>query len=276
MLKYVAEQSESGHPMAVVTLTDQLRVLQPFTSESQVLTTAIKSFKPQLPIIPNSEIGSTQAQLADFANLQITYNLERRTLITLDAMRTLARMLGGLQGRKNVVWLTAQLPFDLIPEERAMTQEQLMADLPGQGAQRSVIVNANGVMAAEQRELHAQEIRDAETQLASAGIAIYPVDMRGLMMSGIDSSIGTMEEIAAETGGKAYTSQNEIKYGIALAASDEKASYSLGYYPENKKWDGKYRAIKVNSTRVARRCAIERAITRSTQIQRRMAITIRM
>jgi hypothetical protein len=33
--------------------------------------------------------------------------------------------------------------------------------------------------------------------------------------------------------------------GVALAASDEKASYSLGYYPENKKWDGKYRSIKV-------------------------------
>jgi hypothetical protein len=54
-----------------------------------------------------------------------------------------------------------------------------------------------------------------------------------------------MREIAAQTGGKAYVNQNEIKEGIALAASDEKASYSLGYYPENKKWDGKLRNIKI-------------------------------
>ena len=54
-----------------------------------------------------------------------------------------------------------------------------------------------------------------------------------------------MKEIAAQTGGKAYMNQNDIKDGIALAASDEKASYSLGYYPENKKWDGKFRNIKV-------------------------------
>ena len=54
-----------------------------------------------------------------------------------------------------------------------------------------------------------------------------------------------MEEVAAQTGGKAYFNQNEIKEGIALAASDAKASYSLGYYPENKKWDGKLRNIKV-------------------------------
>jgi hypothetical protein len=54
-----------------------------------------------------------------------------------------------------------------------------------------------------------------------------------------------MEEVASETGGKAYINQNEIKDGVSLAVSDEKASYSLGYYPENKKWDGKMRNIKV-------------------------------
>jgi hypothetical protein len=56
---------------------------------------------------------------------------------------------------------------------------------------------------------------------------------------------GTMREIAAETGGKAYINQNEIKDGITLAVSDENASYALGYYPENKKWDGKFRSLKI-------------------------------
>jgi VWFA-related protein len=259
MLKYVGEQSESRHPMAVVTLTDQLRMLQSFTSDPRVLASAIRNFKPQEPILLSTDANSPtqaqlttdssaglQAQLTDFAKLQISYDLERRTLITVDAMRALARMLGGLPGRKNVIWLTAQMPFDLIPEDRTMSPEELRADLPAQGRQRPVDVNAAGALAAEQRMLHAQAIREAEAQLASAGIAIYPVDMRGLMVSGIDvATTGTMEEIAAETGGKAYSNQNEIKNGIALAASDEKASYSLGYYPENKKWDGKYRSIKI-------------------------------
>src|SRR5712664_3956054 len=40
MLKYVQEQANSGQRMAVVTLTDQLRVLQQFTSDPQVLMTA--------------------------------------------------------------------------------------------------------------------------------------------------------------------------------------------------------------------------------------------
>lgn len=291
MLKYALEQGQSGRPMAVVTLTDRLRVLQQFTSDPQVLLTAIKDFRPQEPILQpgapapeshgvadgprGSAVSDSIAQaglaLQSFADLQIGYNIELRTLVTLDAMHALSRMLGGLPGRKNVVWLTANLPFDLVPEDRAMTNEELMADLPGQGRQRSVSVNAAGSMAAEQRNLHGQAIKEAESQLASASIAIYPVDLHGLIsgmessassggsvysdsavsnraiiqVSSLQASQGTMEEVAAQTGGKAYINQNEIKDGIALAASDEKASYTLGYYPENKKWDGKLRNIKV-------------------------------
>jgi VWFA-related protein len=258
--------------------------------------TAIKNFRPQEPILQpgapapethgsfdspglrgNSPGPSDFSVLAaahavqSFADLQIGYNIERRTLITLEAMQTLSRLLGGLPGRKNVVWLTANLPFDLVPEDRAVTDAELLADLPGQGRQRSVSVNAAGSQAAEQRELYGPQIREAEAHLASAGIAIYPVDLNGLVggmessatrqgsvysdsafsdrasgkLSALQSTQGTMEEIAAETGGKAYINQNEIKDGIALAAADEKASYSLGYYPENKKWDGKMRSIKV-------------------------------
>jgi VWFA-related protein len=268
MLKYVLEQGGSGRPIAVITLTDRLRVLQQFTSDPQVLLTAIKNLRPEQPILqpgaapPASAVSSgdtgggpganlsllianAQAEIAGFQNLQVGYVLERRTVITIEAMRSLARMLGGLPGRKNVVWLTADFPFDLHPEDRNVSDEELLGDLPSV-RQKSVSTIAAGSLAAQGRELHGQEIRDAEWQLASAGVAIYPVDIRGIMVTGIDvANTGTMQEIAAETGGKAYTNQNDIKLGIALAASDEKASYSIGYYPENKKWDGKYRTIKV-------------------------------
>ena len=295
MLKYVVEQGQGGHIMAVLALTDQVRVLQQFTSDPKVLMKAIESLKPEEQIlqgagpVPESHgvtsgfdrgggvgavgqsIGSAQAAVQLFADIQVGYNLERRTLVTIDAMKALCRILGGLPGRKNVVWLTASLPFDLIPEDRNVSDAELLAELPGQGRQRSVTVNAAGSMAAEARQLHAREIQEAESDLASANIAIYPVDLTGLMsgmessaarggsvysdtavtdrviagLSAQQSSQGTMKEIAAQTGGKAYVNQNEIKDGILLAVSDEKASYTLGYYPENKKWDGKFRSLKV-------------------------------
>ncbi len=297
MLKYVVGQGQSGHTMAVLTLTDQLHVLQQFTGDPQALITAIKNFRPQEQILQSgapapethgiaggpgggaagAAVASAAVAIQQFADLQVGFDLERRTLITLDAMKALSRMLGGLPGRKNVVWLTASLPFDLVPEDRNISEAELLADLPGQGAQRSVSVNAAGSMAAEARQLHVQEIKNAEAQLASANIAIYPVDLTGLM-SGMESSAsrggsvysdtavsdraistlstqqtnqGTMEEVALQTGGKVYKNQNDIKDGITLATSDDKASYSLGYYPENKKWDGKFRSLKVKVDQAA-------------------------
>ena len=158
----------------------------------------------------------------------------------------------------------------MVPEDRVVSEAELEADLPS-ARQKSDRTLSAGTQAEEQRSLHSQQIREAETQLASAGVAIYPVDLRGLVSgmensaargasaysdaalsnratSGVDSlqaSHGTMEEVASETGGKAYINENDVKEGVALAASDEKASYSLGYYPENKKWDGKLRNIKL-------------------------------
>ena len=68
-------------------------------------------------------------------------------------------------------------------------------------------------------------------------------------MSDAAASQETMREIAAETGGKAYVNQNEISVGVGLAMADDAASYTIGYYPEDKKWDGKYRSIKVKVDR---------------------------
>ena len=276
MLKYVLEQSAGGTPMAVMTLTNRLQVLQEFTSDSKILTTAIRKLQPQEPIlqsmaaptqtnvdpglrsasanVPVSPTGQfaelvaiSQAQVESFQNQAAGYALEGRTLITIQAMRDLSRALGGLPGRKNVVWLTAEFPFDLIPEDTNKSDAEVLADLPSMANVRNDAVNNSaGNALSQQRALHNQQIREAQSALASAGVAIYPVDMRGIMASGIDvNTTSSLEELARQTGGKAYVNQNEIKNGIALAVSDEKASYSLGYYPENKKWDGKFRTIKV-------------------------------
>jgi VWFA-related protein len=271
MLKYVADQLDSGAPMAVMTLTDRLHILQEFTSDPKILATTIRQLKPQEQILqpgsaPTPPSGSAdaigtgpgtsaainiaQAQIAGFQSIVTGYNLELRTVLTVQAMRDLSRMLAGLPGRKNVIWLTSEFPFDLIPQDRNMSNAEYLADLPGSGSQRPVGLNASGALAEESRQLHGGDIKLAESGLASADIAIYPIDMRGIMPGGIDvANTGTMQEIAAETGGKAYTNQNEIRVGIGLAASDDKACYSIGYYPENKKWDGKYRTLKVKLDR---------------------------
>ena len=54
MRKYVEEQSKSNRRMAVLTLTDHLQMVQEFTSDPQVLTAALKRYRPQEPMLTES------------------------------------------------------------------------------------------------------------------------------------------------------------------------------------------------------------------------------
>jgi VWFA-related protein len=291
MLKYVREQYKPGQRTAIFTLTNSLQVLQDFTSDPEILLKAFEKYQPTAqemtnaaaPRVPSTAEGGGQgaqlnaaamvARMQDFQNIQLAYVEDRRVATTVAAMRSLARILGGIPGRKSVVWVTAAFPFSLIPEDRNVSEAELAESLPSV-KQLGLSTRAGGAMAGVERQSHAQEIREASAQLASAQVAIYPVDARGLMsgmeatiedapsrpltnisgaatvrMSDVTADQETMREIAHETGGIAYVNQNEIKEGITVATVDASSAYTLGYYPEDKKWDGKYRSIKVKVNR---------------------------
>ena len=291
MLKYVTQQFKPGMRMGVFTLTNSLQVLQDFTGDPEVLLAALKKYKPQEQVLQNAvpppvsagaeSLGQAQAaataQVAaiaqGFQSVQVAYALDRRVEITLDAMRSLARILGGIPGRKNIVWLTAAFPFELIPEERNVSEAELLADLPNI-QHKAVDTIAAGSVAGTERRSNAARIREAAAELATAQVAIYPVDVRGLISgvefmredaanrqtstgsdraisrtSDVSASQETMKAVADETGGRVYINQNEVATGVALAMQDNTASYTLGYYPEDKKWDGKYRSIRVRLAR---------------------------
>jgi len=140
------------------------------------------------------------------------------------------------------------LPFSLTPETRTMTDAELEETLPSLDTRR-VGQHAAGNQAATFRQSHAEDIRELNARLASAQVAVYPIDARGLTLATGTDSQETMREMARETGGRAYVNQNEIKVGVERAFEDTAAAYTLGYYPENKKYDGKYRQIKVKVKR---------------------------
>jgi VWFA-related protein len=194
------------------------------------------------------QVGIAQAALAAFAGVQVAYEEDQRAVMSLNALNSLARILGGMPGRKSIIWVTGNLPFSLVPENRNMTDAELEETLPSLDTRR-VGQHAAGSQAAAFRQSHAEELRELEARLASAQVAVYPVDARGLALATSIDSQETMLDIARETGGRAYINQNEIKNGVERAFQDSQASYTLGYYPENKKYDGKYRQIKVKVKR---------------------------
>jgi VWFA-related protein len=197
---------------------------------------------------PAMSVGQAQAALRSFESVGVAYANDQRAVLTLNALNSLARILGGLPGRKNLIWVTGDLPFSFIPEDRTMSNAELAEDLPSLNTRR-VGQHASGNYASTFRQLHAEEIRETASRLASAQVAVYPVDARGLSISLATDSQETMREVARETGGRAYVNQNEIKVGVERAFQDDLAAYTIGYYPDNKKYDGKYRQIKVRVKR---------------------------
>ena len=288
MLKFVREQYKPGQRMAVLTLTDSLHVLQDFTTDPQLLYNALGHYTPQerpfgsagrptnqagagapapSTVVtaldastpsPSDAAGSATtprgtplfmaAGLQNFADAAVSYDLERRTDITFQALDALARTLGGLPGRKNVMWVTGDLPFTLNPENRSMTDTELSETLPSFDTRR-VGEHSAGDYAATARTGGAEQIREADARLSAAQIAIYPVDARGLSINLNQDAQEVMRQMASDTGGRAYVNQNEIKQGVERALEDTAATYTVGYYTSNQKWDGKYRSIKVKSER---------------------------
>jgi len=55
-----------------------------------------------------------------------------------------------------------------------------------------------------------------------------------------------MKELASATGGQAFTNTNDLARVMRAAADDSEASYTLGFYPHDIRWDNKYHVLKVS------------------------------
>ena len=50
---------------------------------------------------------------------------------------------------------------------------------------------------------------------------------------------------ADRTGGKAFYGNNDIREAIRSAFDDGRYAYTIGFYPDHAKWDGKFREVKL-------------------------------
>ena len=284
MIDYLATL-KPGTTLAIFTLGTQLRIVTQFTSDPAALVSLFRKQKtnPQqsplpdtqsstaldnnqanavaavLPVAPpsvssgESQIGpmNAAAALRQFQADQIAGQANARLHITLDAMNQLAGYLGGISGRKNVIWFSGAFPLTL---------------LPGAG-QFDAFANV---------ESFRDEVKRTADMLTAARVAIYPVDASGLWapeeFSAANNPVqsndpqtraqeqtaqwsqereehygnqATMQEVADDTGGKAYLGTNDFGNAVASAIEDGSSYYTLAYVPKNAALDGRYRKIQV-------------------------------
>jgi hypothetical protein len=105
--------------------------------------------------------------------------------------------------------------------------------------------------------------------LNDANMAIYAIDARGLFQNSIpdasqrgkvntkapppppkiDHQYETFDIVAERTGGKAFHNTNDITGAIKKAVEDAKVTYTIGYYPEDAKWDGQFHKLTLHCNR---------------------------
>ncbi len=143
---------------------------------------------------------------------------------TAAALMAIARYLAHFPGRKNLIWVSAAFPMAIgfmRPRELGNTRDQIV---------------------------YTEPLDKAYKALNNADIAVYPVDARGLVAGTSNrfySSLGTMQELAAKTGGRAFYNTNDLVRPMQAAMDDYQADYTLGFYPHDIRWNGRYHTLKV-------------------------------
>ncbi len=260
-----------GRPVALYVLTNRLTMVQGFTDEPEALLKAAENLKPSRSHILTTEaerqhevgaITAANAELfasapggtltdnpvaADANNRPLqqlrdmeSFQISDRAGFTLAAMEALSRAVSGYPGRKNLIWLSASFPIQIMADPKQETQ-------PWRNSSN-----------------YRNALADAGVLLAKSRIAVYPTDVRGLQPRGLDIStsasesgnwtgasnasgygdlIGqqtaafaeertTMKQIAEQTGGEAFLGTNDLKLAMQRSMDDGSTYYTLAYTPD--------------------------------------------
>jgi VWFA-related protein len=234
--------------VAIYSLGESLTVLSDFTGDREQLKTIINrynatSITSREVVEPNSEHVYHPGE--DDSSINGRIDSDRRTLAgianatraqrTMTALLAIAAHAAGIPGRKNLVWLTANLPVSGDALARAFSRSNI-AIYP---------VDARGLLPVtrgrNQWDDLANEMsrnpRGTSVLSGSAGDTPRP--------AGIDE----MEIVAQATGGRAFVNTNDLTGAIRTAMEDGAATYTLGFYVDTNSLDGKFHELKLHLKR---------------------------
>lgn len=197
----------------------------PYRSASHIFTPAPGTLRGRgLPQPPDSsELGEKPDPLE-----------EADVRATLIALNETIKSMGKLPGRKLGV---------LVSEGLRLRATQTWSDLD----------NTTALAARSNVVFYTIDPRGLDPLVLGAGDELDPdTDLMTAVGNASDKkrddfheSQDSLRAIAADTGGKFFGNNNEIKQGLVAMLAENSAYYLLGFYPEAGRWDGKFHKIKV-------------------------------
>lgn len=251
VIKYLSALQPEDR-VGIYALGHGLRVLHDFTTDSSSLLRQLDRYKGEvLPDTAASEQTSfdTDPSLAQFdawatghalSGQEADFYMLNRVKGTLAALEFIADHLSGLPGRKNLIWVSNGFPSMI-------------------GFETIQAINDPS----REHRTFSDEMLHTIRALNDANVAIYPVDSRGLMVdprfSAANRTVNlaprlsnpivenqmTMSHLAEGTGGHAYYNTNDLAKAIREAVNDSALTYTIGFYPADDAFDGKFHKVEV-------------------------------
>lgn len=160
---------------------------------------------------------------------------EDRSAQTMAALQAIAAHVANIPGRKNLVWLTANLPFSGAAMAHVLSPANI-AVYPVDA--RGLLAQSPTVSAGAYGTADFDDVSGASGKLDN-----MPAQ------SSQPIGITTMQKLADETGGQAFVNTNDITGAIRKAVEDSEVTYTLGFYINGDSLDGKLHELKVESKR---------------------------
>jgi len=227
---------QPGTPVALFQVDTEMRLIQGFTTDPQVLFEAAKSKRDE-PSLLRPIRGSRD----EYRRV--------RTDILRAGFQMMGRYLAGFPGRKSLIWLTGAIPAPYLSDPLGTSFGKSFKD-------DFTVLDPDP--------------NDLVDALTLSRVAVYPVDARGLQTPpqyqasnrGRPGPYTNMrfesrqafqhmdlDNMADSTGGRAYYNTNGLKQVITTIINNGSNYYTLAYVTDNTKWEGQFRRIKVKVDR---------------------------
>ena len=154
---------------------------------------------------------------------------------TMAALQAIAAHVANIPGRKNLVWLTANLPFSGATMAHVLSPANI-AVYPVDA--RGLLAQSPTVAAGAYGTADFDDVSGASGKLDN-----MPAQ------SSQPIGIATMRKLADETGGQAFVNTNDITGAIRKAVEDSEVTYTLGFYINGDALDGKFHELKIEAKR---------------------------
>ena len=260
--EFLTDKLERGDRVMLVSYDRTLNFRHPFTTDPQLVASA--TFELESVTGHAVHLDSERRRILEAISeaqdpLDVSWQVRQFAesgfndlSFTMDAMNDIIDSLGGLPGRKALVYVSDGLP--MTPGEdlfyaltyRFQTQSQLTElrefDASRRFEEMAARANSNRVTF---YTIDAGGLRAPTSSSVEYNASTDQAGMSGFVDSvNIQNLQGTLKLLAEKTGGQAIVNTNDVGDGLTRVASDFRTYYSIGYTPSHS-GTGRYYRIDV-------------------------------